>query len=67
MYKYVIVLEEIDDPGYLKEVLEEIGDTYANVNKKKNMVIIDTSESISDICEVLQAEGFEIMELEMSN
>ena len=67
MYRYKIVLEEVDDPKYLKSVLEEVGDTYANVNKKKREVTIDTSENIGEICEVLQNEGYEIIEVEMSN
>ena len=32
MYTYKIVFEEIADAKDLKELLEEIGDTYASVN-----------------------------------
>ena len=54
MYRYVITLEEVDDPRFIKDILEELGDTVARVNKSRNEVIIDTSESISDIYEVLK-------------
>ena len=65
MYSYIVVFEEIDDARRLKNLLEEIGDTYASVNARKNEAVIETDESISDICEILKDEGYEIIDLEM--
>lgn len=65
MYRYVITLEEVDDPRFIQRILEDIGDTVARVNKSRNEVTIDTSESISDIYEALKEEGYEIVDLEM--
>ena len=67
MYRYVITLEEVDDPRFIKDILEELGDTVARVNKSRNEVTIDTSESISDIYEVLKEEGYEIVDVEMKS
>jgi hypothetical protein len=60
-----VVFEEIDDARRLKNLLEEIGDTYASVNARKKEAIIETDDSISDICEMLKDEGYEIIDLEM--
>ena len=65
MYSYRIVFEEVDDARRMKELLEEIGDTYASVNARKKEAIIETDESISEICEMLKDEGYEIIDLEM--
>lgn len=67
MYRYVITLEEIDDARNLRDILEDVGDTSARVNQKKREVIIDTSCSITEICEVLSENGYEIEDLEMIN
>ena len=67
MYSYRVVFEEVDDARRLKNLLEEIGDTYASVNARKNEAVIETDESISEICEMLKDEGYEIIELEMTD
>jgi len=67
MYRYVITLDEIDDPRLLKSILEEVGDTFARINQKKREAVIDTSCSIAEICEVLSENGYEIEDLEMIN
>ena len=67
MYRYVITLEEIDDPRTVRNILEDIGDTVARVNRSRNEVTIETSESIEEIYEALKEEGYEIVNLEMSN
>ena len=65
MYTYKIVFEEIEDARDLKDLLEEIGDTYASVNARRKEVIIETSESVSEICEILKDEGYDIVDLEL--
>ena len=65
MYTYKIVFEEIADARELKELLEEIGDTYASVNVRRKEAVIETSESVSEICEVLKDEGYDIVDLEI--
>ena len=65
MYTYKIVFEEIEDARDLKDLLEEIGDTYASVNARRKEAIIETSESVSEICEILKDEGYDIVDLEL--
>ena len=65
MYTYKIVFEELADARELKELLEEIGDTYASVNARRKEAVIETSESVSEICEVLKDEGYDIVDLEI--
>ena len=65
MNSYRIVLEDIIDRRKLKGILEEIGETYATVNSKRNEAVIDTDTSIGDICEVLEEEGYEIVDVEL--
>ena len=64
MYRYAIELEEIDDPRYLKQLLEDIGDTYVSIQGKTRLTM-DTSESLADICEALKEEGYGIISIEM--
>lgn len=65
MNSYRIVLEEIIDGRRLKRILEEVGETYATVNTKRNEVEIETDVSVADICEFLEEEGYEIVDVEL--
>ena len=65
MFKYKIVLEDIDDARKLKDLLEEVGDTYASVNARRGEVIIDSSASIAQLCEIMKDEGYDIIDLEL--
>ncbi len=66
-YSYVIVFESLekDDVRNLKNLLEDIGDTYANINYRKNTATIDSSEPIQEIFQVLEENGYSVIDVEM--
>jgi len=69
MFRYVLAIDGLDskeDTYAIKKILNNDLTSVANINYKKKEVTIDTDDSVENISNLLEAAGYQIIDLELA-